>query len=32
MWIAMIAGLSVFAVLISMRVQWISNKFSKVIN
>ena len=32
MWIAMIAGLSVFAVLISMRVQWISYKFSEVMN
>ena len=32
MWIAMIGGLSIFAVLIILRVQWISKKFSKAMN
>jgi MATE family multidrug resistance protein len=32
MWIAMIGGLTVFAVLIILRVQWISKKFIRVMS
>ncbi|MFL2699366.1 MAG: MATE family efflux transporter [Gammaproteobacteria bacterium] len=32
MWISMIGGLSIFAVLIVLRVQWISKKFIRAIN
>jgi MATE family multidrug resistance protein len=32
MWIAMIGGLTVFAVLIILRVQWISKKFIRIMS
>ena len=32
MWIAMIGGLSIFAVLIILRLQWISKKFTRVMS
>jgi hypothetical protein len=31
MWIAMIGGLTIFAVLIILRVQWITKKFNRAI-